>query len=164
MNLLVVTNLYPPQELGGYGRSIADFVWGLKERGHSIQVLSSDAPHLGASSSLGPSEEAVDRRLQLKGSYEGGVRHFQDPQQRHAIDQANSALIRTWLNSKQWDGILLGNLDLLGPEVLPAVLESGCLVQHHVGFVHAPSAQCLAGQQLLSAGGGIKSRALGTSE
>ena len=138
MNLLVVTNLYPPQELGGYGRSIADFVWGLKERGHSIQVLSSDAPHLGASSSLGPSEEAVDRRLQLKGSYEGGVRHFQDPKQRHAIDQANSALIRTWLNSKQWDGILLGNLDLLGPEVLPAVLESGCLVQHHVGFVHAP--------------------------
>ena len=50
MNLLVVTNLYPPQELGGYGRSIADFVWGLKERGHNIQVLSSDAPHLGSSS------------------------------------------------------------------------------------------------------------------
>ena len=68
MNLLVVTNLYPPQELGGYGRSIADFVWGLRERGHNIQVLSSDAPHLGASSGLGPSGEAVDRRLQLKGS------------------------------------------------------------------------------------------------
>ena len=59
MKLLVVTNLYPPQELGGYGRSIADFVWGLQERGHSIQVLSSDAPHLGASSDLGPSGEAV---------------------------------------------------------------------------------------------------------
>ena len=80
MNLLVVSNLYPPQELGGYGRSIADFVWGLQERGHSIQVLSSDAPHLGASSDLGPSGEAVDRQLQLKGSYEGGVRHLQDPQ------------------------------------------------------------------------------------
>ena len=53
MNLLVVTNLYPPQELGGYGRSIADFVWGLRQRGHSIQVLSSDAPHLGASSGFG---------------------------------------------------------------------------------------------------------------
>ena len=90
MNLLLVTNLYPPQELGGYGRSIADFVWGLQERGHSIQVLSSDAPHLGASSDLGPSGEAVDRRLQLKGSYEGGVRPLQDPQQRQAIDQANA--------------------------------------------------------------------------
>ena len=138
MNLLVVTNLYPPQELGGYGRSMADFVWGLQERGHSIQVLSSDAPHLGASSDLGPSGEAVDRRLQLKGSYEGGVRNLQDPQQRQAIDQANAALIRSWLNSQNWDGILLGNLDLLGAELLPTLLEAQCIVQHHVGFVHAP--------------------------
>ena len=66
--------------------------------------------------SLGPSGEAVDRRLQLKGSYEGGVRPLQDPQQRQAIDQANSSIIRSWLNSQEWDGILLGNLDLLGPE------------------------------------------------
>ena len=138
MNLLVVTNLYPPQELGGYGRSMADFVWGLRERGHSIQVLSSDAPHLGASSGLGPSGEAVDRRLQLKGSYEGGVQNLQDPQQRQAIDQANATLIRSWLNSQDWDGILLGNLDLLGPELLPVLLEAQCIVQHHVGFVHAP--------------------------
>ena len=79
MKLLVVTNLYPPQELGGYGRSIADFVWGLRERGHSIQVLSSDAPHLGASSSRGPSGEAVDRGLQLKGSYEGTIELCSQP-------------------------------------------------------------------------------------
>ena len=138
MNLLVVTNLYPPQELGGYGRSIADFVWGLRELGHSIQVLSSDAPHLGASSCLGPSGEAVDRGLQLKGSYEGGVQALQEPKQRQAIDQANAARIRTWLNGKRWDGILLGNLDLLGPELLPVLLEAKCIVQHHVGFVHAP--------------------------
>ena len=89
MNLLVVTNLYPPQELGGYGRSMADFVWGLRERGHSIQVLSSNALHLGANSHLGPSGEAVDRRLQ-QGSYEGGVRPLQDPQQRQAIDRSNA--------------------------------------------------------------------------
>ena len=138
MNLLVITNLYPPQELGGYGRSIADFVWGLRERGHKIQVLSSDAPHLGASSAVGPSEEAVDRRLQLKGSYKDGVQPLQDPQQRQAIDKANAALIRAWIKSQHWDGILLGNLDMLGPELLPALLEASCIVQHHVGFVHAP--------------------------
>ena len=138
MKLLVVTNLYPPQELGGYGRAMADFVWGLRERGHTIHVLSSDAPHLGASSKLGPSGETVDRRLQLKGCYEGGVRHLQDEQERQAIDQGNAALIRFWLSSQEWDGILLGNLDLLGPELLPAVLEAPCIVQHHVGFVHAP--------------------------
>lgn len=138
MNLLVITNLYPPQELGGYGRSMADFVWGLLERGHRIQVLSSDAPHLGASCGLGPSGEAVDRRLQLKGSYEGGVRPLQDSQQRKAIEQANAALIQAWLNSQDWNGILLGNLDLLGPELLPALLKAPCIIQHHVGFVHAP--------------------------
>ena len=100
-------------------------------------MLSSDAPHLGASSEVGPSGETVDRRLRLKGSYEGGVRPLQDPKQRHAIDQANAARIRFWLNREQWDGILLGNLDLLGPELLPE-LEACCIVQHHVGFVHAP--------------------------
>ena len=161
MNLLVVTNLYPPQELGGYGRSIADFVWGLRERGHNIQVLSSDAPHLGASSGIGPSGEAVDRRLQLKGCYENGVRALQDTKQRQAIDRANAALIRSWLNIQQWDGILLGNLDLLGPELLPALLESQCIVQHHVGFVHAPFApsswQSNDRYRLVAASGAVRS-------
>ena len=30
MRLLLITNLYPPQELGGYGRCMADFAWGLQ--------------------------------------------------------------------------------------------------------------------------------------
>lgn len=138
MKILVVTNLYPPQELGGYGRSIADFVWGLQQRGHTLQVLTSDAPHLGTSDSSGPSGEAVDRRLTLKGTYEGGVKQLEDPSQRQAVDQANTALIRHWLKQKRWDGVLIGNLDLLGPELIPILLEAECIVQHHVGFVHAP--------------------------
>ena len=138
MNLLVVTNLYPPQELGGYGRSIADFVWGLMERGHNIQVLTSDAQHLGNSDIVGPSGEKVERGLKLKGSYEGGVHNLQDPDQRQKIDKSNIAQIHAWLNKKSWDGILVGNLDLLGPELLPTLLKGKCIVQHHVGFVHAP--------------------------
>ena len=39
MRFLIVTNLYPPQELGGYGRSMADFAWGLLRRGHYVEVL-----------------------------------------------------------------------------------------------------------------------------
>ena len=42
-NLLLITNLYPPQELGGYGRCMADFAWGLIRLGHHIEVLSADA-------------------------------------------------------------------------------------------------------------------------
>lgn len=138
MRLLVVTNLYPPQELGGYGRSIADFVWGLQQRGHQLQVISSDTPHLGPSASRGPSGEAVDRRLQLKGTYQGGVQPLQDAGQRQAVDRANAALLEHWLQSAPWDGILVGNLDLLGPELLAPLLQARIPVQHHVGFVSPP--------------------------
>ena len=138
MNILVITNLYPPQELGGYGRSIADFVWGLQKRGNTLQVLSSDCIELGVSSKKGPSGENVDRQLKLKGSYHGGIKHIEDPFTRKNIDNHNTDLIRDWLRSKRWDGILLGNLDLLGPELIPVLLEANCQIVHHVGFVHAP--------------------------
>ena len=44
MRILIVTNLYPPQELGGYGRSMADFAWGFQQHAHQVMVLTSDAP------------------------------------------------------------------------------------------------------------------------
>jgi len=143
MRLLVVTNLYPPQELGGYGRAMADFVWGLLQRGHQLQVLTSDAPYLEENSNTltskgrGPSGEPVERTLQLKGSYEGGVQILQDLAACAAVDQANAQLLRGWL-AQGWDGVLVGNLDLLGPELLRVLLEPGIAVLHHVGFVTAP--------------------------
>lgn len=138
MNILIITNIYPPQELGGYGRSISDFAWGLKQQGHSLQVLSSDAPELGESSNIGPSGESVDRRLQLKGSYTCGVKHENDPRIRKEIDKQNFRIIRHWIKVGIWDGILVGNLDLIGPELLQVALEANCKIQHHVGFVHPP--------------------------
>ena len=138
MRLLAITNLYPPQELGGYGRSIADFVWGLQQLGHRVQVVSSDAAYLGPAGVAGPSGEAVDRSLQLKGSYEGGVRPIQDPIARERIDAANRNCLARWLNNGPWDGVLLGNLDLLGLELLEPLLASELPIQHHIGFVSPP--------------------------
>ncbi len=139
MRLLILTNLYPPQELGGYGRSMADFAWALQQRGHQVHVLSSDAPHLGPSTSKGPSGEHVDRRLRLKGTYEGGVRPLQDAQQRQRLDQANQLAIRSlWQQQGPFDGVLVGNIDLLGVEVLQLLLRLGVKVLHHIGFVNPP--------------------------
>ena len=73
MRLLLITNLYPPQELGGYGRCMADFCWGLKRRGHQLQVLCNDASYLGYASETGPSGEPVARELLLKGDFSNGV-------------------------------------------------------------------------------------------
>lgn len=137
MRLLLITNLYPPQELGGYGRCMADFAWGLLQRGHTLQVISSDAPYLGPSSA-GPNAEPVDRRLQLKGSFQDGVHQLQQPAARAAVDANNLALLSHWLNQGEWDGVLLGNLDLLGTELFAPLLESGLPVLHHIGFVNPP--------------------------
>jgi glycosyltransferase involved in cell wall biosynthesis len=139
MKLLVVTNLYPPQELGGYGRSIADFVWGLQERGHQVQVLCSDAGYLGPGGN-GPSGELVDRCLMLKGDYHQGVRVLDDPIALADVDRVNAHLLNDWLDQGVWDGILVGNLDLLGFELLNQLLGPGLPVLQHLGFVNAPFA------------------------
>ena len=150
MRLLVVTNLYPPQELGGYGRSIADFVWGLGQRGHQLQVITSDAPYLAAPDSgpsgMGPSGEGVARTLQLKGSYQNGVQALQDPVASARIDHANASVLRHWL-AQRFDGVLVGNLDLLGAELLQVLLQPGITVVHHVGFVTPPFAPPLMPMQ-----------------
>ena len=112
-----------------------DFVWGLQQRGHAIQVLTSDAPHLGLGGS-GPSGEPVDRRLKLKGSFKNGVNHLQDPTERNAVDAQNRRFLTNWLHKGVWDGVILGNLDLLGPEILKPLLESGLYCS--IGFVTPP--------------------------
>jgi glycogen(starch) synthase len=139
MKLLILTNLYPPQELGGYGRCMADFAWALQQRGHHVQVLSSDAAYLGPSAGYGPSGEGVDRRLQLKGTYNSGVRPLQDAQERQRLDQANQfAILNLWQQLGPFDGVLVGNIDLLGVEVLQPLLRLGVKVLHHIGFVNPP--------------------------
>ena len=61
LRILVITNLYPPQVLGGYERSIADFARLLQHRGHTVLVLTSDTPQFSASHvSLYP-DPPVDR-------------------------------------------------------------------------------------------------------
>jgi len=137
MNILLVSNLYPPQELGGYGRCMADFAWGLIQRGHRLRVLSSDAPYLGPSSA-GPSGEPVNRGLRLKGSFENGVQLLRDPAQCAARDAHNRQVVQAELAEAPVDALLLGNLDLLGPELLVALLEPGLPLLHHVGFVAPP--------------------------
>lgn len=139
MDLLVITNLYPPQELGGYGRAMADFVWGLQARGHHIQVLSADAPYLGPSSP-GPSGEPVERQLELKGSFRNGIQHELNWTNRRSIDARNCARLQRWVQQHRWDGILLGNMDLLGVELLPTLMQTGLPVLHHIGFVVEPYA------------------------
>ena len=140
----MVTNLYPPgtRRLRPLDRR---FRLGPARTGPQHQGAEQRLALSGESSNIGPSGEAVERKLQLKGSYQGGVRHLEDPEQRQIIDRSNIALIRAWLNSQNWDGILLGNLDLLGAELLPALLEAPLHRSTSRWFrARALSTECLA--------------------
>lgn len=109
MHLLLISNRFPPQELGGYGRCMADFAWGLEQRGHRLSVLCSDAPYLPQPVSDIKLAAPVDRRSALKGHFRDGVHHLLDPQARRAIDAENrrvprstpSTLPHRWSASRQ---------------------------------------------------------------
>ena len=143
MNLLVITNIYPPQELGGYGRCIYDFVNSLASLNHSVDVLTSDAPYLLVNSQssyfllLLKSKPSVFLSLKLKGSYERGVSIYTDDQLCKSIDLHNINVIRS-LPLHTYDGILLGNLDLLGHEILPFLVSLKIPIVHHIGFTNPP--------------------------
>ena len=71
-------------------------------------------------------------------------------------------MIRHWLENNHWDGILLGNLDLLGVDLLHWLLGHKLPVLHHVGFVHSPYAieqqPNVDNYHLLAASHAVKSR------
>ncbi len=136
MRLLLITNLYPPQELGGYGRSMADFAWGLRELGHSVEVVCSDAPYLKKKSNQ--FEPTTHRQLQLKGSFQKGVSHILDPFERKKIDLHNQTILKNMLGKYHWDGILIGNLDLIEHEILGILTKTGLPIIHHIGFTSPP--------------------------
>ncbi|MBD2590111.1 glycosyltransferase [Limnothrix sp. FACHB-406] len=144
--VLVITNLYPPQELGGYGRSLADFAAGLQSRGHQIHVLTSDAPYLGRTPDR---EDGIDRRLQLWGTYEGQTQELQDPNQINAIVAHNDRILREVLAQLQPNLCLVGNISFLGPAIFGPLLEQQIPTIHHLGFAQVPYPPTLAPQHPL---------------
>lgn len=66
MKILVITNLYPPHEIGGYEIRCRDVCDRLQASGHEIHVLTSDHQVAGRS---GPAEPTVSRKLKIHGMY-----------------------------------------------------------------------------------------------
>jgi glycogen synthase len=67
LNILVLTNLYPPHHLGGYELICLHVVTALRARGHTVHVLTSD--HTVDDSVAARSESDIDRSLAIHGFY-----------------------------------------------------------------------------------------------
>ena len=65
MKILVVSNLYPPQHVGGYELGCRDVVEKLRARGHDVRVLTSTFRN--GQTENPPDEKNVGRTLQFSG-------------------------------------------------------------------------------------------------
>lgn len=129
--ILVINNLYPPQELGGYGRLLCDFANILEKRGHNIQVLTSDTPYLGQ---IEKDELNIDRGLLLYGEWQDGVcKQFDDNEQVIQTIKTNLKKVRSIVRGFRPELCLLGNIDFLSHMIFSPLLEMSIPVIHHLG-------------------------------
>jgi glycosyltransferase involved in cell wall biosynthesis len=127
LSIVVVTNLLPPQELGGYGRMMWEFAHGLIARGHRVRVLTANAAEFSKTPTPDEAEmeKHVSRTLQLAGTWvEGRVVTLSDPSEIARRMRDNTARIRTAISKMNADLVLGGNLDLLGINVLRPALDA----------------------------------------
>ena len=133
--VLVVTNLFPPQEMGGYGRKMWEFAFELRRRGHQVRVLCGDVPRLRqlAAPEEVESEHDVLRTLALYGDWEGsGAQRTVSAEVADQIAARNGELVAEEIERFRPDYCLSGNLDFIGYQLLEALRRAG-----------VPTVQCL---------------------
>jgi glycogen synthase len=131
MKILVITNLYPPQAIGGYERSMADYARLLQQRGHSVLVLTSDETSLTQNIDTFFNVE-IKRCLKLLAGWneQGSWEHPLDIVAQ--VMMHNRFIASSILQVFQPDVCLVGNLDSLGVELIEKVIVDGIPAAHFV--------------------------------
>lgn len=155
--ILVVTNLFPPQELGGYGRTMWEFCDLLVRRGHEVKVLTSDSVEWTRPFDPGMDrlEAKVERTLGLFGTWKGGGAVLNpDWLELRKIAAGNTRVIMEAVASFKPDRVMVGNIDFVGYMFIRECLKAKIPVLHRLGngeagYTPDPSLQspyfCLAG-------------------
>jgi glycogen synthase len=137
LRILVITNLYPPQVIGGYERSIADFSRLLHARGHDVLVLTSTVEsHTTKFVSSNTETVVVQRVLDLTGAWTPQGTYSFPFEKVAEISHQNRFILSSEIKSFQPDVCLAGNMDFLGLELIEKILADGIPVAHYVMNAH----------------------------
>jgi glycosyltransferase involved in cell wall biosynthesis len=128
--ILLITNLYPPQEFGGYGRVMYDFAHCLNKRGHTVEVLTSNFEQFGL---ISEQENGVNRSLKLAGGWKNSQTFQFTQKETEKIILHNLAQLKEKIRSFQPDSIFWGNIDLIGFNLLEECLNQNIPVIHNLG-------------------------------
>lgn len=134
--ILVITNLFPPQEMGGYGRKLWEFTAELIQRGHEVRVLTADATYLTRDGMAGTDdiESHVDRSIELYGGWhDGRVTIYGDNAYCLKVVATDRERILRTVDSFRPDVCLVGNTDLMGYDFMGLLVQRGLPVMHSVG-------------------------------
>jgi hypothetical protein len=122
MKILLVTNLYPPNSIGGYERLCATLAGALAAKGHTVEVLTSS--HGGGRPK--PEPIPVDRSLQLLVSSRSIYEPFEGGSaEREAITVANLAAARKVVERFRPETLFAGNLMFLDRSFLEGLSALG---------------------------------------
>ncbi|WPL11570.1 glycosyltransferase [Thiorhodovibrio litoralis] len=136
LRILVVTNLLPPQEMGGFGRTMWEFCQALISRGHTLRILTAEMPHLyrDPGADMTEVEQHAKRTLRLYGDWRDGRTVSEpDPERRQVIANANTRAILAEAEHFKPNACLAGNLDFLDFRFLHELLKRNIPVVHRLG-------------------------------
>lgn len=158
MKILMISNLYPPDVVGGFEVQCASAAQGLRSHGHSVVVLTS-FPRRPA-----PSQPYVLRRLHQPDVYAPERRHLRSPfweLEQNLLDAENVAVLLEVLEDFTPDVCYLWNLIAIGGAGLVGTLEYlGVPWVWHLGD-SVPAVLCHYNAGILPLGGVMSERLTG---
>jgi glycosyltransferase involved in cell wall biosynthesis len=122
MRLLFVSNLYPPNTVGGYERLCADVAAAMVRRGHAVSVLTSNFGDTPAQPIDG---QSVYRTLLLIAGASIYQPYAGTPEQRQALDRHNVTEANRVIAAERPQAIFCWNLFFLDGSLLHALAQSG---------------------------------------
>lgn len=121
MKILVLSNLYPPNIVGGYERLCADVASALAAAGHAVAVLTSDYGEVKIFDDTLP----VLRELHLLADDTDIYRAFETtPEMRAEIQACNDAALRAAIETVAPDVIFAWNLFFLGDSMMEVLKQA----------------------------------------
>ncbi|MGZ0709515.1 glycosyltransferase family 4 protein [Coraliomargarita sp. W4R53] len=118
MNILVISNLYPPHGIGGYEERCMHTVNALRKRGHTVNVLTSDHSVEGRDAG---GESGIYRRLQVHGFY---GHPWLPIHKLYKLEQANQVAMQSLIEELQPDLVHVWNMGGITKSLLHTLEQS----------------------------------------
>jgi glycosyltransferase involved in cell wall biosynthesis len=128
--VLCLTSWYPPHHFGGYELSCHDVMARLANRGHHVEVLTSDHRHPGVPDPAEPGVAAVHRRLQLY--FRAGQLWSPSLLRRLRVERHNQRALREALDSCRPDVVAVWHVGAMSLGLLTTLVRSGIPLVHAV--------------------------------